>query len=69
MVSYKEYIANQLLNKKVRFVCDCIIRLDITGIVSGYELSGNEIVYIIDTKNKQVKIGENTPKLKIQMIG
>lgn len=66
-VIYKEFVAQHLIGYTVRFICDCIIRLDITGVVTGYEMSGSEIVYIVDTGDRRVKIGENTPKLEVEI--
>lgn len=67
MIVYKDFIANQLKGKTVRFICDCIIKMDIKGLVADYEITNNEIIYIVDTGDKILKIGENTPKLKIEL--
>lgn len=66
-VIYKEFVAQHLTGHTVRFICDCIIRLDVTGVVTGYEMNGSEIVYIVDTGDRRVKIGENTPKLEVEV--
>lgn len=68
MVSYKEFVAKQFLNKTVRFKCDCIIPLDVTGKVINFYLEKNEIIYIIESNNKFIKIGENTPNLMMSFI-
>ena len=68
MMNYKDYIANILLGKKVRIVCDCIIKLDVCGTISYYEVRDGEIIYYINTGDRVVKIGENTPKLQIEDI-
>lgn len=68
MVSYKDFIKRQFMGKKVRFVSDCIIKIDVEGTVIGTEQSGSEILYIVDTGSHIVKIGENTSKLKIEFI-
>ena len=68
MMNYKDYIANILLGKKVRIVCDCIIKLDVCGMISDYEVRDGEIIYYINTGDRVVKIGENTPKLQIEDI-
>jgi hypothetical protein len=68
MVSYKEFVAKQFLNKTVRFKCDCIVPLDITGKVINFYLEKNEIIYIIESNNKIIKIGENTPNLMVSFI-
>ena len=66
-VRYKEFVAQHLTRHTVHFICDCIIRLDITGVVTGYEMNGSEIVYIVDAGDRRVKIGENTPKLEVEV--
>lgn len=68
MVSYKEFVAKQFLNKSVRFKCDCILPLDITGKVINFYLEKNEIIYIIESNNKIIKIGENTPNLMVSFV-
>lgn len=68
MVSYKEFVAKQFLNKNVRFKCDCIVPLDVTGKVINFYLEKNEIIYIIESNNKIIKIGENTPNLIVSFI-
>lgn len=68
MVSYKEFVAKQFLNKTVRFKCDCIVPLDVTGKVINFYLEKNEIIYIIESQNKIIKIGENTPNLMVSFV-
>jgi hypothetical protein len=68
MVSYKEFVAKQFLNKTVRFKCDCIVPLDVTGKVINFYLEKNEIIYIIESQDKIVKIGENTPNLIVEVV-
>lgn len=68
MVSYKDFIKSQFIGKKVRFLSDCIVKIDVEGIVIGTEQSGSEILYLVDTGKRIVKIGENTSKLKIEFL-
>ena len=68
MEDYKRYTARHLEGHRVRFVCDCIVRLDIEGIVEGYDIQDSEIIYIVQTDHKKVRIGENTPNLQIDII-
>jgi len=68
MILYKDYIKSQLLNKRVRFVSDCIVKIDVTGTVIDAENSGSEIIYIVNTGDRIVKIGENTSKLSIEIL-
>lgn len=64
----KDYFAKTLINKKVRFYCDCWIGIDVTGIVISYEIKKNEIIWTISSKNKLIQIGENSPELKIEIL-
>ena len=68
MILYKDYIKSQLLGKRVRFVSDCIVKIDVTGTVIDTENSGSEIIYIVNTGDRIVKIGENTSKLSIEFL-
>ena len=68
MILYKDYIASLLKDKHVRLTCDCLVKLDVSGVVVDHELIGNEIIYIITDVQRLVRIGENTPKLHIEII-
>jgi len=69
VVPYKEYIISQFNQKAVHFKCDCLIGLDVKGTVVDSEIVSNEIIYTIQTRDgRQIKIGENTPGLKIEFI-
>lgn len=68
MEGYKDYIIKQFKGRKVRFLSDCIVRLDIIGTVVDVENNGSEIIYIVDSGDKLLKIGENTPKLMIDFV-
>lgn len=63
--NFKNYIASQLIGKKLHFICDCLIPLDHIGIVRDFEINGNEIIFIIDIGGKLIKIGENHPNLQV----
>lgn len=67
MENFKQYIAKQLIGHKLHFVCDCIFKLDHTGIVKDYELNNNEIIFIVDVNGKLIKIGENHPNLNVTL--
>lgn len=55
--------------KTVHFECNCLLHLDITGTVVDTELINNEIIFILIINNsKRIKIGENTPGLKIKFL-
>ena len=64
----KDYIGESLLCKKIHFTCNCIMNLDVTGIIKDYIISNNEVIWLVDTGNKIIKVGENTPKLKIEVL-
>jgi hypothetical protein len=66
MIEFKKYIASQIIGKKLRFQCDCIIKMDVVGVVVDYELISNEIVFLVDVNGKIIKIGENHPDLYIK---
>ena len=66
MIEFKRYIASQIIGKKLRFQCDCIMKMDIAGTVVDYELISNEIVFSVDVNSKIIKIGENHPDLYIK---
>ena len=68
MLYYKDYIKSQFMNKKVRFISDCIVKLDITGTVVGVDHVGSELMFLVNTGSRIVKIGENTSKLMIEFI-
>lgn len=69
MELYKDWIRNSLIGKKVHFEADCIVKLDVTGTVIGTEMSGSEIIYKIDTGTRVLRIGENTTKLRLEILG
>lgn len=63
--SLKDYIGKMMIGKRFRFLCRCIISMDITGTIKDYEISSNEIIFLVDVDGKIIKIGENHPNLKI----
>lgn len=65
MVKFKDYIAKQLIGKKLHFKCDCLFPLDHTGTIKDYEIVNNEIIYIVDVEGRIIKIGENHPNLQV----
>ena len=65
MVKFKDYIAKQLIGKKLHFKCDCLFPLDHTGTIKDYEIVNSEIIYIVDVGGKIIKIGENHPNLQV----
>lgn len=68
MTPFKTYIARQLLGKKLHFKCDCTFKIDTIGTIKDFKIIKNEILFIIDTGNRIVKIGENHPNLTIEEV-
>lgn len=70
MILYKDWIAEQLKGKKVRFRCDCIVPLDVIGVVVGWSRVSDEIVYQVKVEGtpKIVRVGENTHNLMIEVF-
>lgn len=66
--SLKDYLAKQMLGKRLHFHCDCIVSMDADGVVRDYELDHNEIIFIVDVGGKLIRIGENHPNMKISRI-
>lgn len=64
----KDYLASLLIGKKIRFTCNCIMNLNITGRVKDYILTDTEILWIVDTGSKIVKVGSNTPNMQIEIL-
>lgn len=68
MIEFKHYIAQQLIGKKLHFKCDCLFPLNHIGIIKDYEISKNEIIYLVDVNGKIIKIGENHPNLVVKAM-
>lgn len=69
MINYKEHIMSIFKGKAVHFKCDCLLGLDVRGVVVDTEMMGSEIIYILKTKDgKYIKVGENTPGLRIEFL-
>ena len=47
--SLKDYIGKMMIGKRFRFLCNCIISMDVTGTIKDYEISSNEIIFFVDT--------------------
>lgn len=68
MINIKDYIGKSFIGKKLHLKCDCIVGIDITGNCIKYEISGAEIVLIIEKDSKHIPIGLNTPNLQIEIL-
>ena len=68
MIEIKKYIAEQFKGNTYHFKCDCILSLDVKGTVVDFEINNDEIVLIVSTEDKIIKIGLNHPNLKIKKL-
>ena len=68
MISIKDYIGKHFIDKRLHLKCNCIVTLDIKGLCTGYNVSGNEIILEIYSNNKTIPIGLNTPNLEIEIL-
>lgn len=68
MTPIKQYIANIFLGKTFHFKCDCIIPIDVIGTVCDANITQYEIVLLVNTNEKVIHIGLNTPSLVIQEL-
>lgn len=67
-MNFKEYIAQQLLEKKLHFKCNCLFPIDHDGVIKDYFIDGNEIVFKVLIGDKLISIGENHPNLIINEV-
>lgn len=68
MDSVKTYIAQQFLNKRYHFKCECLIPLDFVGEVKDYNIEQDEILLYVELNNRLITIGLNHPKLMIEEV-
>ncbi len=69
MTPIKTYIANSIVGKKVHFKCDCLLNIDLIGVVKDWELNQNEIIWDVLTESgKVIRIGENHPNMNIEVL-
>lgn len=69
MTPIKHFIAKTFLKRAFHFSCNCLLDLDVKGVVNDYEIIGNEIVLIVSRSDgKIIHIGLNTPSLEIEEI-
>ena len=57
-----------MIGKTFRFTCDCLMPIDVVGVVKDFEISNNEIIFIVDANGKYIKIGENHPNMLVYPI-
>ena len=69
MTPIKSYIAEGFVGKTFRFKCDCLLNIDIVGVVKGWSLYQGEIIFEVYTDTgKLIKIGENHPNMQIEEL-
>lgn len=68
MINIKDYIGQLFVGKKLHLKCDCIVGIDITGPCISYEISGNEVILIIEVNSRHIPVGLNTPNLNIEIL-
>ena len=68
MTPIKDYIAEGFVGNTYHFKCDCLMPLDFIGVVRGYRISNEEIIFQIEEaeKKKLIEIGINHPKMMIE---
>ena len=70
LIPILQHYGEEAKGKTMQFVCDCIVSFDVTGTVVDYEISKNELIYVVKTADsgKIIRIGNNTPKLKVRTL-
>lgn len=68
MKGWHEYVFSLLAKKRIRFKCDCIIPIDIEGVVVDCKIYNNEMILMVDVGGKIIQIGSNTPGLKVEEV-
>ena len=68
MVSWNEFLFKILKGKKLMFKCECIIPIDIEGVVVDCKIYNNEMILMVDVGGKIIQIGSNTPGLKVEEV-
>ena len=69
MKTLKSYIGDILVGKKVHFCCNCVMNIDVVGVVKGWKITSNEIIWEVEVDNeKTIKIGENHPNMNIEVL-
>ena len=69
MEPLRDYLCSIFINNTYHFYSDCILRIDVVGIVADIDYISGEFVFVVNVDGKSVKIGWNTPKLQISKIG
>lgn len=67
-MQFKEFIAKQMIGKKLHFKCDCLFPIDAVGTIMSYVIENNEIIFKVAVENKFIDISENHPKLNVAVV-
>lgn len=69
-MSSNDFIFNNIKGKHVHIKCACLFKLDITGVITSYQMSNSEMVLTVtqDGTGKRIPVGLNTPKLYIEAV-
>lgn len=67
-MQFKEFIAKQMIGKKLHFKCDCLFPIDTVGTIMSYVIENNEIIFKVAVGNKFIDISENHPKLNVAIV-
>ena len=69
MTPIKTYMADTLVGKRLHFKCECLLNIDVVGIVKSWSLYQGEIIWDVYTDSgKLIKIGENHPNMFIDEL-
>ena len=69
MTPIKTHLAETIVGKQVHFRCDCVLNIDVVGVVKGWSLYQNEILWdVLLDSGKLIKIGENHPNMNIEVL-
>lgn len=69
MTPIKTHLAETIVGKRVHFRCDCVLNIDVVGVVKGWSLYQNEILWdVLLDSGKLIKIGENHPNMNIEVL-
>lgn len=68
MKSMRVLAGEYFKGKKMHVKSDCIISYDIEGRCVDYEIKKDELILLIDTNGKILKVGENQALVSIEFI-
>ena len=69
MTPIKSYIADSLVGKRLHFKCNCLLNIDVVGVVKSWSIYQNEIIWeVLTDSGKFIKIGENHPNMFIEKL-